>query len=758
MVVPVAGPSLESEDTAEQFRTLGLVVGTCVAICGALGAAGWTAHVRQLVAPLRDSPAPFAACIGILLSGVAVVAIVEGRRRWSLAMAAATVVLAGATLLENALDRSLFLDQLTFGDFLRRQGGTGRVAPELGAALLLLGAASVLVVLGPRFDRRASWMVAAAGGVATMSLVEAVAGTRALFGASSRSTVSGAAATLLGLAALGLDLAISDRAGAVHALWGERSLRSSILRWFVLPLPAIAVGPLAIGVIILESRPDRHGASLLAAVGVVTLAALVLGAAVVSRAFSDRFGGRLRDIRGSITRIAMGDLDSSLALDSTDEVGDIVRHVERLRDELHQRARADALLRSVFTAVSSAPDPTSALDAFAVVAKEAIDFERATLAIVDGEVLRLAAVHTARRWAVPLGSTIPITDPLVQAIVRDRISDFAPDLDAAGPEREALRRLGVRSLMTVPIVAAGEVRGVMSLISDRAGAFQSPDLELFEAMVRESAGALHILLLLDRERDAADRLRELDQLRNTFVGVVAHDLRSPMGVIAGFADTMLQRWDDIGDDKKRTYLQTISRNINSLTLLVEDVLQAARLEAGEISFRRDPFDLGALVRRTATDLAMGSAARTDPADATAAAGDDTHGPSALGGRVRVDVPEDLPLALGDEERQWQVLANLVTNGLKFSAPDSPVEVRVRAADGTLAVSVEDGGVGLAPEDIGIVFDRFTRIVRPGQPAVRGTGLGLYICKTFVEAQGGQISVESELGKGSTFTYTVPVAS
>jgi signal transduction histidine kinase len=243
--------------------------------------------------------------------------------------------------------------------------------------------------------------------------------------------------------------------------------------------------------------------------------------------------------------------------------------------------------------------------------------------------------------------------------------------------------------------------------------------------------------LLSRERDANERLRQLDQLKTEFVAMVAHDLRSPMSVISGFADTIHDRWDDLPDTDKLAYLRLISRNTRSLAEFVEDVLQVARMESGELHYDVQPFDARAVVQRIVTDM---QAAHPEL-------------------RLHVHAPSKLPPALGDEERNWQILNNLVSNAVKFSVgePEVNVDIRVLPEEHAVAIAVQDNGVGISDEDMPRLFRRFSRVGQQGGRKVAGTGLGLYIVKSMVEAQGGRIWVQSEPGRGSTFTYTLPVA-
>jgi PAS domain S-box-containing protein len=235
-------------------------------------------------------------------------------------------------------------------------------------------------------------------------------------------------------------------------------------------------------------------------------------------------------------------------------------------------------------------------------------------------------------------------------------------------------------------------------------------------------------------RDVTERV-ELDQLRNDFVAMVAHDLRSPMSVIAGFAETLKKRWDRLNDDQRIMLLDGITRNVYSLDHLVEDVLQVARLESGEFSYEVDTFDLAALVRRTVDEFNRPEGRPT----------------------VIVEIEEDLPAALGDELRNWQILNNLLSNAMKYSQLDSVVRVEVVRLQDELRISVIDTGVGVAEQDIARLFGKFSRVSQGGGKSASGTGLGLYICRLMVEAQGGTIGVNTRQGEGSTFFYTLPIA-
>lgn len=241
---------------------------------------------------------------------------------------------------------------------------------------------------------------------------------------------------------------------------------------------------------------------------------------------------------------------------------------------------------------------------------------------------------------------------------------------------------------------------------------------------------------LEQEQATNEKLVLLDTLKNDFIAIVAHDLRSPMSVISGFAQTLVESWDDFADPVKRDFMARIASSVDHLSELVEDVLQVARLEGGEFVYEQQPFDLAALVRRIVDEVKVGAA---------------DH-------RFEIEVSDDLPFALADEQRNWQILTNLLSNAIKFSEPGSLVTISLAPVGHTIETSITDEGVGISKADMPRIFDKFSRVHPKGIRKPKGTGLGLYICRSMVETQGGQIRVESEVARGTTVTYSLPAAA
>ena len=238
------------------------------------------------------------------------------------------------------------------------------------------------------------------------------------------------------------------------------------------------------------------------------------------------------------------------------------------------------------------------------------------------------------------------------------------------------------------------------------------------------------------ERETTRRLLEQDQLKNERVAMMTHDIRSPLAVVIGAADMLEHRWKEYSEAKRAELLQAIRRQGKNLLSLVDDALHASSLESGSIVYEIVPFDLSLLVHELARDLMEADKSIT----------------------LAVSAPTDLPEVKGDEKRNRQILFNLISNAIKFSPTEQPIDVTL-SKDGTEArVAVRDRGIGLPEDQRETVFEKFTRLRRAqGGIAVEGTGLGLYICRSMVEAQGGRIWVEPTDGPGTTFCYTLPLA-
>jgi two-component system phosphate regulon sensor histidine kinase PhoR len=231
------------------------------------------------------------------------------------------------------------------------------------------------------------------------------------------------------------------------------------------------------------------------------------------------------------------------------------------------------------------------------------------------------------------------------------------------------------------------------------------------------------------------RIKKLERNREEFVANVSHELRTPLSLIKGYTETLL---DGAKDDPEVAlkFLQTIDRNAERLKLLIEDLLIISELESGRIRLQLQPVPLAPLVAKLCEDFRPRTGAR---------------------GVKLVNEVDEL-IAQADPDRLQQVLSNLVDNAIKYGRSDGTVTIRAQtAADGKIELCVADDGPGIPTEARDRVFERFYRVDKARSREQGGTGLGLSIVKHIVQSHGGRVWVESELGQGSRFYFSLPSA-
>jgi NtrC-family two-component system sensor histidine kinase KinB len=234
-------------------------------------------------------------------------------------------------------------------------------------------------------------------------------------------------------------------------------------------------------------------------------------------------------------------------------------------------------------------------------------------------------------------------------------------------------------------------------------------------------------------RDRSAEMRP-DQAKRDFVAMIAHDLRTPLTAIQGQAQLLQRRSirDGQPESSLASGLESIGRGARRMAAMIDELLETSQLESGVVPLKRAPIDLSALVAQVVREA----------------------GPLEGGDRITLQTSAPAIVAFADAERIERVVANLLSNALKYSPPRSPVQVTLGRGDGEVIVAVVDHGVGIPNDQLPLLFQRFVRIDRNAEP--RGLGLGLYIVRLIVEAHGGRVWAESEVGHGSTMSFALPL--
>ena len=288
--------------------------------------------------------------------------------------------------------------------------------------------------------------------------------------------------------------------------------------------------------------------------------------------------------------------------------------------------------------------------------------------------------------------------------------------------------------LLVPLSKRGdEPLGVLAIITGEQHSFLKEEIELAETFASFAGLALRNLRRRELEQRLIGELQQTLELRRDFVNSISHELRTPLACISGFATTVLNHWDRLDEDTIKTSIEKIRHHGGDLTNLVERLLDFGTLEQGTFRAEIKTLPLRKHLENTVSDL--------EPL---------------TGGRpIEMDLEE--VQVLGDPNLLHRVISNLISNAVKASEPDEPIFVRGRAnGNGMALIEVEDKGVGLAPDDAAHVFDPFWRSRDAVKSAQRGSGIGLTLVKEYVRSMGGEIGVESVLGSGSRFFFTLPV--
>lgn len=346
------------------------------------------------------------------------------------------------------------------------------------------------------------------------------------------------------------------------------------------------------------------------------------------------------------------------------------------------------------------------------------------------------------RWArtesdhigIAAGFSAPLAGSSLEAIIRTgkpRILNDLVQYLAEHPASDSTQRIveeGMRSSITFPLLAMGKPVGFMFFSSMQPDTYRKAHVALFQ----EIAGQLAVILEKSR---LYQHLLELNLVKNRFLGMAAHDLRNPLAVLKGYVRLLISGKLGAMPEELHPVFEVMDDSCRRMLALLDDLLDLSAIEAGHLSLKLEATDLVELLWdcRESEQLLASSKAIA----------------------IRLDLPDDLPCVLLDPNRIAQVLGNLLSNAVKFSRSGTEITVAARREADGVRVSVIDQGPGIAEGELAGLFEEFSRASATPTSGERSTGLGLAIVKRLVEAHGGTVQVQSELGKGSTFSFTLP---
>jgi signal transduction histidine kinase/ActR/RegA family two-component response regulator len=392
----------------------------------------------------------------------------------------------------------------------------------------------------------------------------------------------------------------------------------------------------------------------------------------------------------------------------------LTQNLQAANQELRFRVRELDTLYGIGKSVTSLLEKKQLLERILDAAFYVIGAEEASLMLVDEE-----------------------TDQLSPALHRQRVdgdSHRTARRDPAELAADAIRKgeaTASGAMLCAPLKVGDKIVGALGLgntVSTRS--FSGHDRQLLMALADYAAIAIENARLYEEVRQA-------DRAKSEFVSLVAHEMGTPLTSILCYADVLLQEHSESLTEKQEKYVRVIRSNVGRMQVLLSDLQDISRIEAGHLSLNIEPISL-AVALQGALEATRGQ----------------------IGAQSQVltlDMPDDLPKVGADPARLTQILINLIGNASKYTPDGGHIRVRASRQGGYVRCAVSDNGVGISPKDQARLFTKFFRSDNPAVMEKHGTGLGLCIAKNLIELQGGQIEVESELGKGTTFWFTVPVA-
>jgi len=340
-------------------------------------------------------------------------------------------------------------------------------------------------------------------------------------------------------------------------------------------------------------------------------------------------------------------------------------------------------------------------------------------------------------WPIPLddrsltGRTI-----LGGELVHIRDVDTEPGLSAQS--RAITQKAGVRAVLLAPMRSMGTTTGALSVARTEPGGFSEREVELIRTFADQAVIAMENVRLFREIQEKSAQLEVANKHKSDFLANMSHELRTPLNAIIGFSEVLIDKMFGEVNEKQADYLKDIHESGKHLLSLINDILDLSKIEAGRMELEISSFHLPTALSNAMT-LVRERAQR--------------HG-------IQLDL--EIGPGLGDlqaDERKFkQIVVNLLSNAVKFTRDGGRVDVSARLDSTHIRISVKDTGIGIAPEDHAAVFEEFKQVGRDYTRKAEGTGLGLALTKRFVELHGGEIRLESAPGKGSTFTFTLPVRS
>ncbi len=491
---------------------------------------------------------------------------------------------------------------------------------------------------------------------------------------------------------------------------------------------------------------------------IVLLAALAL-AILAGMFLARRMIVPIQALRAGAARIGSGDLYQRIAIKTGDELESLADQfndmADRLREsyanlekkvemrtrELAQSVEELQALGEVSQAVNSTLDLETVLNTIVAKAVQISDTDAGTIYVYDEtrDEFALQATHgmTPDLIAAVGSFRMRIGELIVGRATAQHVPIQAPDLSElpSTPLQQIIIKAGFNAVLAMPLLSPDRIVGALVVRRRQRGVFTRPTIELLQTFAAQSVLAIQNARIFQELEDKSRQLELESKHKSQFLANMSHELRTPLNAILGYTELILDNIYGETPEKMRSVLDRVQANGRHLLGLINDVLDLSKIEAGQLTLSLSDYSLSEVVQNVYTSL-----------EALAA---EKH----LG--FRLELPPDLPRGRGDERRIMQVLLNLTGNAIKFT-DTGEITITASAHDGAFTVAVRDTGPGVGPADQVRIFAEFQQVDASSTRTKGGSGLGLSIAQRIVDLHGGRIWVESRVGMGSTFAFTLPI--